>query len=300
MSLPEQLRAWRKEHPKTDFALGFVPYVGTALAVDDFIQDPSLLGAAGLALGPAGKLVSKLRNANKLGIVGGRRTYHASPVPIEELKHDPSKMFQGEGLATEGPGFYLAQHPGKVVTYMGQGAQINPEKAAYLHQYHLPDEEVARFAKPYDLASTHPETLAALQKMYPDKTVEEMQAIINKESMGDSLLPLAGIDPHGANSNEELVALLEKYREHGIPGVETAPTRAGYLVSHFPERLRALGGPKKVQTHGDDADWMAEFDMYAGDELTPDAWMRREAPNAMNAYRAARKGKYKEFLNPDD
>lgn len=63
------LRQWRKEHPKTDLALSFVPYVGTALAVDDFVQDPTWMGAAGLALAPVAKTVKALRGLKKADIV---------------------------------------------------------------------------------------------------------------------------------------------------------------------------------------------------------------------------------------
>jgi hypothetical protein len=296
------LREWRKENPKTDFALGFIPGIGTALAADDFIQDPSLLNAAALVpWGKAWKMAKGLRSPT-LGIQGGKRAYHASHAPIEKLEHKPSEMFQGEGMATEGPGFYLTRHPGRSITYMGQGATKNPQRNAYLHQYKIPEEDWARFARPTELEFTHPDTLRALKQMYPGKSVEEMQDIIRKSDTPDSLLGLAGIDPHGKIDRQQYIDLLEEYRGRGIPGVATGPSDFNYVVSHFPERLKPLGKPKKIPLDSEkQADWLMEYDLHWDDGLIP---RREDMAHMLKKYRKLRKDRSDEFpgytSNPDD
>jgi len=251
--------------------------------MQDMAHEPSLGNAA--ALVPYGSLLRKAK------ALRGINVYHASPTPLKDLRHDPDKLFQGEGLATEGPGLYLTQHPSQSLLYLGQNAQINKagdEGTSFLHRYHLPDEEFARYVKPYDLASTHTDTMRALQKMYPGKTTHEMQTILNHESP-DSLLGLEKIDPHGANPQPQLRAMLERLRAAGVPGVQTQPGKGAYLVSHFPERLQPRGGPKPITMKTEDADWLAEggADWSHGDDFATAA----ELAKGTQIYRKLRRGK---------
>lgn len=55
------LRNELRKRPLAEFAAGMLPVVGTAIAVNDFIEEPSPLGAAGLALGPVAKKIKALR-----------------------------------------------------------------------------------------------------------------------------------------------------------------------------------------------------------------------------------------------
>lgn len=287
-----RLRKLRDEHPKLDFAAGFLPVVGSVQAAQDFMDKPTALGAAGIALGPAMQLAQRLRKAPA---VLNADVWHASRDPIGPLEHDPEKMFRGEGLATEGPGFYLNPHEGRSLTYIGQAADINNQAGlgpvAHLAKYDLPDEELARFVKPYSLKDTHPETLQALQKLYPGKSVDELQETINKSYTPDSLLGLEGIDPHGDVSPEQYKALLEKYRAAGIPGVQTAAEPGSYLVTHFPERLRHL---KTEQLRPDEKDlWgLNEWDLnYEANQYSlPDAeQLNREGVAALEKIRKGRR-----------
>jgi hypothetical protein len=181
MSLPDRLRAWRREHPKTDLALGFVPYLGTALAADDFIQDPSLLGAAGLALGP----LSALRKAKKLGIT----TYHGSKKgPWNELRADLSRPPTHGQI--EGPGLYTTENPVHAAAWASK-VKIDPSR---------------RFSDPWgDMDFVRRRGKNALKK--PDTTIYEVD-IPDEEfakylHLGDRpavlrALEKIGIDPKGA------------------------------------------------------------------------------------------------------
>ena len=106
----EALRAWRGEHPLLDAGLGFVPYVGTAMAMDDFKEEPSLLGAVGLVPPPLVKGIKVWRETNKFrkGLgdlwhqpVSTKRPSHLGPNGELKLKKGERYPYSpdGEGLS---------------------------------------------------------------------------------------------------------------------------------------------------------------------------------------------------------
>jgi hypothetical protein len=106
-NLADKLRQYRKDHPYQDLAASFVPYLGTALAVDDFVQDPSALGAAGIALSPLTKAMKMSKAPKQMGIKmyrasypenhatkKGRGTFYTPDKKTAEMFNRPGKSVQ--------------------------------------------------------------------------------------------------------------------------------------------------------------------------------------------------------------
>lgn len=139
--MEKQLRDWRKEHPKTDLALSFVPYVGTALAAQDFAEEPTPLGAAGLALSPVAKMVKALR-----GSAAAQRAieaWHLSPHKWD--KWNWRKVGTGNGQAYPGPGISATRAGvGKSWADSVKG----DSDTLYRYVFDIPDDEVKAIEKP--------------------------------------------------------------------------------------------------------------------------------------------------------
>jgi hypothetical protein len=125
-----KLREWRREHPKTDFALSFVPYVGTALAAQDFVEKPTALGAAGLAFAPVSRMVKALRAKKAMQILSDS---DGKPIKLYRGLSHPTEEGM-EGLPRRGYQTTLTDNPHVAGSWSGadEGAVISP--------FHLADD----------------------------------------------------------------------------------------------------------------------------------------------------------------
>ena len=267
LGIPQALRDWRRSEQSEDRLDRVFGRAGAALATIPVLGKPAALG---------------LNRAKRLKDWIG--TYHMSHDPIPNPTHNPSKLLEGEGQATEGPGFYLTQHPAKSLVYMAQSANKNRERGqwpvAFSHRYALPRSEFDRFVKPWNLRGTHPETTMNLQRAFGGKRIPTMQADINDSGFEDSILALHEGSPQ---SKSDMTELLEKLRYYKIPGVQTRPGKDAYLVSHFPEKLRILGKPNAVDLSDPDKEDFLYGSNWLFDEKNLSAGLRM--------YKDVRKGR---------
>jgi len=222
-----KLRSWRQAHPKTDLAAGLVPFLGTALAVQDAIHEPSLGNAA--ALVPYGNLLKKAKALRSI------TTYHGSKKgPWKDLIPDMSRPKAWGSI--EGPGFYTAKDPVhaaawasktpinrwemtklddlKYMKRRGLNALKKPETTVY--PVEIPDEQFSRYLNLSDRDSL----LSALEKggFDPDEVKRyygTRSGIQGHDSYQDLLPYKLGNDEWG----ETLPKIHEALKQQGIPGL---------------------------------------------------------------------------------
>lgn len=251
----EGLRKWRKNHPKADFALSFVPAIGTALAVDDFTQNPTALGAAGLAMTPLSKSLQMAKALRKMGIT----TYHGAKKGEWDILRPRPDARTGWG-AVEGKGFYSTKDPihaaawaskakmpfnqrsrdvwGDMAFVRRRGLNAIKKPDTVIYEADIPDKEFAKFLNLEDRA----EVLSRLEKAGVDpKEVQAYYDLLKSRGLSQDyqeLLPYALPSINNDRWGDATEVLNSALRSTGTPGV--IRPRVDRILTYEPDLIEAI------------------------------------------------------------